>query len=59
MSSDIAVAGDARIEEKQKEKYQDLRGRRCKCYCNALTVWGFGYNDEGTDLVMFVHFRVF
>lgn len=27
MSSDIAVAGDARIEEKQKEKYQDLRGR--------------------------------
>ena len=25
MSSDIAVAGDACIEEKQKEKYQDLR----------------------------------
>jgi len=33
--------------------------RACKCYCNALTVWGFGYNDEGTDLVMLVHFRVF
>ena len=30
MSSDIAVAGDTRIEEKEKEKlekYQDLRGR--------------------------------
>ena len=26
MSSDIVVAGDARIEEKQKEKYLDLPG---------------------------------
>ena len=45
------VPADASIEEKEKEKYQDLRRQvarvmACKCYCNACSGWGFGYGDK-------------